>query len=151
MIKKKKYTFIFTILVIAVIGILILSQQRDRNNSKPINIILIVIGALRADHLGCYGYKRNTSPNIDRLAKEGVRFTQAITAGGWTVDSVPSILTGTYPLTHQISNYHDLRNPSIRTLAWELTIRGYQCVLWSNHDPIKLLDIKDEGRNKEIS
>lgn len=44
---------------------------------KP-NILIITLDALRPDHLGCYGYKRNTSPNIDKLAQEGVKFTQAI-------------------------------------------------------------------------
>ena len=41
------------------------------------NIMLIVIDTLRADHLGCYGYFRDTSLNIDRLAKEGVMFKDA--------------------------------------------------------------------------
>ena len=79
---------------------------------KPKFIIIIIIDALRADHLGCYGYERNTSPNIDRLSKEGIRFTQAITAGGWTPESVPSILTGTYSSTHRIQDWNNLRNLS---------------------------------------
>ena len=44
------------------------------------NIILIVVDALRSDHLGCYGYRRNTSPNIDRLSQDGIKFTRAISA-----------------------------------------------------------------------
>lgn len=93
--------------------------------------------------MSCYGYKKNTSPNIDRLADEGVKFTQAISAGGWTAESVPSILTGTYSLTHQIHYLEDLRNPKIKTLGHELVMRGYQCVLWSNLNTLSYLDIKD--------
>jgi len=44
---------------------------------RPKKIILIVIDSLRQDHLGCYGYKRNTSPNIDDLAKESFLFKHA--------------------------------------------------------------------------
>lgn len=113
-----------------------------------INVILIVIDSLRADHLNCYGYLRNTSTYIDMLSQDGVKFTQAIAPAGWTSESVPSILTGTYPPTHQINDWGDLRNPSITTLAQYLAERGYQCILWSNWDPIADLDIKD-GFQKE--
>ncbi len=139
MTKKKKYIFIFTVVTIAVISIFILLQQRER-----INIILVVIDALRPDHLGCYGYQRNTSPNIDGLSKREVRFTQAITAAGHTIESVPSILTGTHSLTHQVRDYNDLRNPSINTLVRELTAKGYQCVFFSNYAHVKFTGVKDD-------
>lgn len=144
MIQNKKYIPIFTVIIVLVIGILIIVLHiTHRNDSAPINILLIAIDALRPDHLGCYGYERDTSPNIDTLASQGMLFSQAISAGGRTIESVPSILTGTYSLTHQIQQWDDLRNPSLRTLAWELAIKGYQSVLWSNHGAIKRLDIKD--------
>ena len=62
------------------------------------NIVLITIDTLRADHLGAYGYRRDTSPHLDRLAAEGTLF-----ANGWahapsTRYSIPAILTGRYPL-----------------------------------------------------
>ncbi len=142
MIKKRDYTLIFAV-VIVVICVFAFLLLRERNNSKPINILLITVDALRPDHLSCYGYERHTSPNIDKLSKEGIRFTQAIAAGGWTIESLPSILTGTYSLTHQIHAWDDLRNLSVKTLAWELAIKGYQCVLWSNHGDMRSLDIKD--------
>jgi arylsulfatase A-like enzyme len=63
---------------------------------KP-NILLLTIDSLRADHLGCYGYARNCSPNIDALAAQGVLFSQAITCGGQTPDSFPSILASLSP------------------------------------------------------
>jgi arylsulfatase A-like enzyme len=64
------------------------------------NVLLLTVDTLRPDHLGCLGYKRDTSPNIDALAKRGVIFRQAITAAGRTVQSFPSILTGVYPPVH---------------------------------------------------
>ena len=57
-------------------------------------VILLVIDTLRADHLGCYGYHRNTSPNIDRLAKEGVVFENAYPTDVPTQPSFTSIFTG---------------------------------------------------------
>ena len=64
------------------------------------NVVLITIDALRADHLGCMGYKRNTTPNIDILAKRGVLFKNAIANGPGTPISFQSILTSTYPLMY---------------------------------------------------
>lgn len=124
----------------------VLLQNRGQVHSGPINIMLIVIDALRPDHLGCYGYERKTSPNIDTLAKQGMRFSEAISASGWTGESVPSILTGVYPPTHQIRSWDSLRNPSIQTVTQILNSRGYHCVFWSNHGSMELLDIKDGFR-----
>lgn len=67
------------------------------------NVILLTIDSLRGDHLGCLGYSKNVSPNIDKLAKEGVLFSQAIANGGNTVCSFPSIHTSSYAFMHCLS------------------------------------------------
>ena len=54
------------------------------------NVLVIILDALRADHLGIYGYHRNTSPNIDALARKGLVFDRAIVQAGWTKPSVTS-------------------------------------------------------------
>ena len=46
--------------------------------AKPPNVLLIVVDTLRADHLGCYGYARNTSPRIDRFAEQSILYTRAM-------------------------------------------------------------------------
>ncbi len=66
---------------------------------KP-NVILITIDSLRADHLGYMGYEKNTSPNIDALAKESVVFTNAYSNGPMTAQSLISLSTSTYPLDY---------------------------------------------------
>lgn len=63
--------------------------------NKP-NILLLTIDTLRADTLGYAGYHKPISPNIDRLAAEGIRFMQAITPGSWTQAAFPGIITSTY-------------------------------------------------------
>ncbi len=64
------------------------------------NVILISIDTLRADHLGCYGYGRDTSPNIDSMAADGVLFESAIASSSWTLPSHASIFTGLHPSRH---------------------------------------------------
>jgi len=66
------------------------------------NLILVTIDTLRADHLGCYGYFRDTTPNIDALAKECVVFEQAFAVMATTLPSHTSMLTARYPLEHGI-------------------------------------------------
>ena len=64
------------------------------------NLVLIDIDTLRADHLGCYGYFRNTSPNLDRLAKEGVLFKDSHATAIATGPGQTSIITGLAPIHH---------------------------------------------------
>ncbi len=66
------------------------------------NIILISIDTLRADHLGCYGYYRNTSPFIDSIAKQGIIFTKHISQAPYTSPSHMSMFTSLYPSQHLI-------------------------------------------------
>ena len=75
------------------------------SNPKGPNVILVSIDTLRTDHLGCYGYGRNTSPNIDSFAKESILFENAIVPRPITTPSVVSFLTGLYPHTHEVRNW----------------------------------------------
>ena len=68
--------------------------------AQDLNVILISLDAVRPDHLGCYGYARQTSPNIDALAEKGVLFEQAIAASYWTLPSHASIFSGLLPPRH---------------------------------------------------
>ncbi len=67
---------------------------------RDINVLLIVIDTLRRDHLGCYGYFRDTSPNIDRLAKEGVIFKDMHATAIATGPGFSSIISGLSPIHH---------------------------------------------------
>jgi arylsulfatase A-like enzyme len=65
------------------------------------NVCVVVLDALRADHVGAYGHERATTPTIDRVAKEGHQFDTAIAPTGVTLDSVTSMFSGRYPGEHQ--------------------------------------------------
>ncbi|HET6277552.1 MAG TPA: sulfatase, partial [Candidatus Polarisedimenticolia bacterium] len=67
------------------------------------NVIIYMTDAMRADHLGCYGYRRPTSPNIDLFAAQALLFENAIAQAPWTTSSVASMLTGVYPNTHHVT------------------------------------------------
>jgi len=71
--------------------------------TRPPNVLLVSIDTLRADRLGCYGYTVPTSPVLDRLARDGVRFAQAISQSPWTAPSHLSMFTSLYPTRHGVT------------------------------------------------
>lgn len=89
------------------------------------NILLITLDTTRADHLGCYGYQAARTPNLDRMAREGIRFARTYCPSPLTLPSHASILTGLYPVILGVrNNGHDLPS-GIRTLAEILKGQGY--------------------------
>jgi arylsulfatase A-like enzyme len=94
--------------------------------SRP-HVVLIVIDTLRADRLGCYGYERDVSPELDALCRNGVRFARTLAQCSWTRPSIGSMLTSLYPRTLGIhfEDRGDLPNPVV-TLAEILSDNGYR-------------------------
>ena len=87
------------------------------------NLILLTIDCLRADHLSCLGYSKQTTPNLDNLASAGTLFTQAISVGPETPTSFKAMFTSTYPLMHGGKFY--ITNTTT-TLAQVLREYGYR-------------------------
>lgn len=94
---------------------------------SPEHILLISIDTLRADHLGAYGYSRNTSPRIDALAKDCTVYDHAYPAGCWTMPSHMSLLTGTLPSRHGVN------------MDWGATYDGRYRVLNPHIPPVSAL------------
>ncbi len=69
---------------------------------EELNIILITVDTLRADHLECYGYDKIRTPHVNRLASEGILFEYSIAQTPLTLPSHASILTLTYPMFHGV-------------------------------------------------
>lgn len=78
-------------------------KKKEKLIEKP-NIILIVMDAVRYDHLSCYDYEKETTPNIDELSDKGILFMNAFSTSAWTPPSLASIFTGKYPSHHQVIN-----------------------------------------------
>lgn len=88
------------------------------------NVLLIVLDTVRADRLSLYGYNRDTTPNLARLARRGVTFEQARSTAPWTLPSHCTMLTGLYP--HEISaGLHGPLDRTHPTLAEFLAANGY--------------------------
>lgn len=78
----------------------ILYSAVSRASNTPPNIIIISLDTLRADRLGCYGYSRDTSPNLDRLAAQSFVFEECIAPSSWTLPSHATLFTGLPPALH---------------------------------------------------
>jgi arylsulfatase A-like enzyme len=92
----------------------------------PPDIVLVSIDSLRPDHLGAYGYRRPTSPHIDRIAEQGIVFTHAYATTSWTLPSHLSLLTGLYPGEHGIVDEGRQLAESIPLLPQLLARAGYR-------------------------
>jgi arylsulfatase A-like enzyme len=98
------------------------------------HVMLVVVDALRADHVGCYAGKDLGTPNLDRLAREGVRFSNAVSQAASTRPSVASLMTGLYPSQHGLADNWQMTKgtlsvaaiaPSVPTLAEILSAQGH--------------------------
>ena len=100
------------------------SMAEMTGNNRP-NILLFTIDACRPDHFCCYGYNRNTTPNINKLAKEGVLFTHAFSQSAWTTPGMISIFTSLYPPTHGVDAKDRTLREDVLTLPKVLKGNGY--------------------------
>jgi arylsulfatase A-like enzyme len=95
------------------------------NEQARLNLVLIGVDTLRHDHLGCYGYDRDTSPNIDELADKGVLFENVVSPCPWTLPSFASVFTSLYPTQHGATGTHTPMRTTFPTLASLLKDNGY--------------------------
>ena len=95
------------------------------SEAAPKNAVVIVVDTLRRDHLGAYGYARDTSPHLDTLAAEGTRFDRAYATAPWTQPSVASMLTGLHPGSHGADRLLRSLPAAARTLPEILAAEGY--------------------------
>jgi arylsulfatase A-like enzyme len=100
---------------------------------RPDNVIIILVDTLRADHLGCYGYARPTSPNIDELARQSFVAENAIAQAPWTLPSVASLFTSLYPLAHGATMAAHAVPECLDTLAEVLKRHDFETAAFSTN------------------
>lgn len=108
---------------------------------KP-NIILIVMDTARAANFSCYGYPETTTPNIDKIAKEGTLYQYAISPSTWTLPSHVSLFTGLYTSEHGVTGLDPATthlSQDYMTIAQFLSKCGYQTIGYSNNPWISKL------------
>jgi len=98
-----------------------------RTGARARRVILISIDTLRADHLGCYGYPKDTTPHIDALAADGALFTDAYAPSSWTLPSHVSLLTSLSCFRHGVNLETDRMEEARTTLADALHADGFLC------------------------
>jgi len=128
-------------------GALVPACSREAEESPPSrpqrhrpSVLLITLDTTRADHLGCYGAAKSTSPNLDRLAGTGTLFTSAVAQASVTPVSHASILTGLNPYAHGLRVLHGLEenrlSDSRETLAEVLKKDGYRTAAFVSAFPV---------------
>lgn len=114
-------------------GIAAMSQQRAE---RP-NVLVLVLDQLRADQLHCYGNARPDSPNIDRLAQRGARFTHYYTVAPWTAPSFASLHTSLFASKHGVTLFWrpgmPLLSKDVPTMAEDFQAHGYYTAAFVNN------------------
>ncbi len=108
-------------------------EERSVAKADAYNLVVISLDTLRADHLGCYGYNRDTSPNIDRFARESIVFENAYSTAPKTPESHMSMFTSLYPSVHRVFTIVDeskinVLDGSAATFTEILKEEGYRTV-----------------------
>lgn len=119
----------------------------DRSVKPRADVLILLVDALRADHLSCYGYGRETTPAIDALASDGVVFRQAITQSTFTKSSIASLFTARYPYQHGVywgshqespeSITSDVLPGTETTLAEVMREHGYFTAAWVQNSHLR--------------
>ncbi len=111
-------------------GLLLASLASCSSDSEPpapkLNVLLVVVDTLGAEHLGSYGAEGGVSPNLDRLASEGKRFANTYAPAPWTQPSIASLFTGRMPSAHALENLTGRLAKDHSTLAERFEAAGFQ-------------------------
>lgn len=113
-------------------GVPTIRTPAEAPSSAPRGVILIHADTLRPDHLGLFGYTRDTAPFLSRFAKEGTVFRRAFAQAGWTKVSTSSFMTSLYPTTHGVRGQLDRLPASAATMAESFRHAGYATVSYSS-------------------
>ncbi|MGD0111275.1 MAG: sulfatase [Armatimonadota bacterium] len=103
-----------------------------RKSAKNANLVICITDAARADHFGCYGYPRQTTPNIDALARESLKFDEHFCQFSRTKPSTASLFTGQYPDTHLVDKERSYLDNTF-TMARGLQAAGLETALFSSN------------------
>lgn len=107
--KNKQYLISFVFLCLLISSIFLFNSKTEKGGGfekvKNPNVILITLETVRSDHTPCYGYRRNTTPNLCEVAEDGVLFENAYAQGTHTRMSLPTLITSRLPSAVGMRNY----------------------------------------------
>ena len=130
MVVNARHGSIVALAVVALVGLQCGPPDAGQPAAPPRrpSIIVISIDALRRDHVGHYGYERDVSPYLDRLAEESLVFDRAYAVAPWTLISHMTMMTGLYPTQHGVMEVDTKISPSIPLLSERLHDLGYYTI-----------------------
>ncbi|MFB6088963.1 MAG: sulfatase [Candidatus Aenigmatarchaeota archaeon] len=131
-INKVKLSFLLVILIIFLLFFFIIPNLRQNSSQEDSYIFIFSINSLTKNHLPCYGYHRNTTPNICNLKKDGILFRNAIVQSTHTPTSFPSFITSTSPLKNKIYTRWKILDDSFVTIGEIFRQNGYSSVFSSD-------------------
>lgn len=128
-------------MILAVLGVVLHGAvTNDAYSCEDCNLVVVSVEPLRADHVGAYGYERNTTPSIDSMAEESLVFTEAYAQSSHTFTSLLSVFTGLYPSQHGVTppvavsqNY----SQNFTMMAEALNEKGYKTVAFTEGDNVR--------------
>jgi arylsulfatase A-like enzyme len=126
------YTGTSLAVILIIFNIYIFSYKSLSTSDSP-NVILISLDTVRADRLGSYGNPRNTSPNIDKLASQGVLFENAYTQAPWTLPAMATVHTSLYPTEHGAIQGRLRIKKNLNTLAEQMKNNNYKTMAVTTH------------------
>ncbi|TAJ11773.1 MAG: hypothetical protein EPO68_14190 [Planctomycetota bacterium] len=129
--------------------LLALASCGDAPKAKP-NVLLITVDTLRADHLGCYGYARDTTPNLDAFAKESALFERAYSMAPFTAPSHASLFTGMYQISHGVQFWGQKLAASAPSYPERFAKAGYRTAAFYNHPGMKSCDLERGFEHREL-
>jgi arylsulfatase A-like enzyme len=118
---------VWSISAIALAAVACGASPSPHPRSRP-DVLVVSIDSLRADHLGCYGAERDTSPTIDLLAEQGVRFETVVSTTSWTLPAHAALFTGLYDPAHGTTDVHLRLSDGYVTLAERFRTAGWRTV-----------------------
>lgn len=119
---------------------------QDPHRTYGPNIVLVVVDTVRADHLGTYGYTRQTDAAMQAFSAKSTRFTHAYSHAPWTKPSVATMLTSKLPRDHGVRAWEDTLPPDVLTLAEVLKLADYRTEAYVSHHALSPEDTQlDRG------
>lgn len=131
---KKLQAIFFGLWIVLVAAIhLWLVVGAETAAEPPVNVLLIMVDTLRADHVGTYGHERDTTPHVDRFAEKATVFETTYSHSPWTMPSVASIFTSLPPRDHGVANWRQPLPTKFTTLAEHFQEHGFHTEAYVSH------------------
>ncbi|MBN1344022.1 MAG: sulfatase [Phycisphaerae bacterium] len=126
------------------------SDEAAGEGRRRPNVVLVVLDTQRADRTGCYGYGRDTTPNLDAFAEDATVFERCVSTSNWTLPVHASMFTGLYPSEHGATWNHRWLDDGFVTVAELLKEAGYETFALSNNDWISTATNLSQGFDRVV-